>query len=65
MDRALPQGLELQRHGQHPLELAVEVALGAAEPLQLVRIEHLAEGLLADQAKFGCREGRFRIFTGP
>jgi hypothetical protein len=65
MDRALPQGLEPQWHGQHRLELAVEVDLVAAEPLQLVRIEHLAGGLLADQGKFGCREGRFRVFTGP
>jgi hypothetical protein len=38
-DRSLPQVLEAQQHGQHPLELAVEVDLVAAEPLQLVGIE--------------------------
>jgi hypothetical protein len=65
MDRALPQGPEPRRHGQHPLELAVGVDLVAAEPLQPVRIGHLAEGLMADQGKFGRREGRFRVLTGP
>jgi hypothetical protein len=48
-DRALPQVLQAQQHGQYPFELAVEMHLVAAKPLQLVRVERLTERLLADQ----------------
>jgi hypothetical protein len=63
--RPLPQVFKAQQHGKHALELAIEMNLVATEPLQLVGVERLAEGVLADQGKFGCREGRFRVFTGP
>ena len=49
----LPQIPKAQQHDQHPFELAVEMDLIAAEPLQLVRIERLAECLLADQRAVG------------
>jgi len=43
----VPQVLEPDQHGQHSFELAVEMALVAAEPFELVGIERLAERLLA------------------
>ena len=45
--------LEAQQHGQHTFQLAVEMDLVAAEPLQLVRIERLAECLLPDERAVG------------
>ena len=46
---ALPQVFQPQQHGQHAFELAVEMDLVAAKPLQLVRVESLTECLFADQ----------------
>jgi hypothetical protein len=43
------QLLETQQHRQHPFELAVEMDLIAAQSLQLVGIERLAERLFSDQ----------------
>ena len=45
----MPQVLEVQQHGEHPFELAVEMDLIAAEPFQLVCVQRLAECLLAYQ----------------
>src|SRR5271167_2413411 len=52
-DRPLPQVLEAQEHRERPFEFAVEMHLAAAEPLQLVGIERLAERLLADERQVG------------
>src|SRR5262249_4006585 len=52
-DRTLPQVLETQQHGEHPFKLAVEMDLLVAKPLQLVRVERLAERLFADQRPVG------------
>lgn len=46
-DGSTSQLLEPQQHCEHSLELAVEMDLVASKPLQLVRIERLAECLLA------------------
>src|SRR4051812_40713895 len=52
-DRPLPQVLEAEQHGQHSFELAVKMDLVAAQLLQPVGIERLAEGLLADRRTVG------------
>ena len=53
LDGSPSQVLEPQQHGEHSFELAVEMDLVASKPLQLVRIERLAERLLADQRPVG------------
>jgi hypothetical protein len=47
------QVFEPQQHGEHSFELAVEIDLVAAKPLQLVRVERLTERLLANQRPVG------------
>jgi hypothetical protein len=47
--RPPPQILQPNQHREHSLQLPVEVHLVAAEPLQLVGVERLAERLLANQ----------------
>lgn len=53
LDGGASQVLEPQQHSEHPFELAVEMDLVAAKPLQLVRVERLTERLLADQRPMG------------
>jgi hypothetical protein len=52
-DALSPQVLEAQQHGQHPLELSVEMNFIAAKPFQLVGVEGLTERLLPDQGAVG------------
>ena len=54
-DRPLPEILQAQQHGQHPFELSIEMDLVAAEPLQLVGVEQLAERLLPDERPVASR----------
>ena len=53
LDGSPSQVLEPQQHCKHLFEFAVEMDLVASEPLQFVRIERLAECLLADQRPVG------------
>ena len=53
LDGSPSQVLKPQQHGKHSFELAVEMDLVAPKPHQLVRIERVAECLLADQRTIG------------
>ena len=49
-DCPLPHVLQAQQHGQGPFELAIEMDFVAAQPFELVRVEGLAECLLASRS---------------